>query len=362
MSIILPVRYENKHCYDIYIENDYDMLFKLIREMNMSNRKACIVTESNVGPIYAKLLKKEFENAFEKVCVFRFQAGENSKNLNTVSNLYEYLILNMFDRNDVLLALGGGVVGDLTGFTAATYLRGIKFIQLPTSLLSQVDSSIGGKTGVDFNGYKNMVGAFYQPSLVYMNISTLKSLPKREFISGMGEIIKHGFIKDVGYLKWLKDNYEKILQLDFDTLQYMISESCMIKRTVVELDPKETLGERALLNFGHTLGHAIEKHSNFTLLHGECVALGMIAALNISYMKNMISSEDKDLGINIIKMYFSTTVSGMKISDVVETTKSDKKMDSNTIKFILLKSLGNAVIDKSVTTEDMGQALEEVVV
>ena len=173
MSVIIPVRYENKPCYNIIIENGFDKLNDEIKDFDTVSRKACIVTESNVGPLYAEEVKSILSNVFDKVLIFQFEAGEASKNLDTVSKLYEYLIINKFDRKDMLFALGGGVVGDLTGFTASTYLRGIKFIQLPTSLLSQVDSSIGGKTGVDFNGYKNMVGAFYQTSLEYVNLNKL---------------------------------------------------------------------------------------------------------------------------------------------------------------------------------------------
>lgn len=363
MSVILPVRFDNKPCYNIIINDSYNKFYEEILDFEISNKKICIVTDSNVGPLYADELKNHLGPLCNKIFVFQFQAGEENKKLDTVYDLYDYLIVNKFDRNDILVALGGGVVGDLTGFTASTYLRGIKFIQLPTSLLSQVDSSIGGKTGVDFKGYKNMVGAFYQPSLVFINTGTLSTLPKREYLSGMGEIIKHGFIKDIGYLSWLDDNYKKIINLDYAALEYMISESCMIKRAVVEYDPKETLGERALLNFGHTLGHSIEKNCNFSLLHGECVALGMIAALKISYSKNNISYDDYVYGKNIIEKYsLPTTVKDLEIDEIIEATKSDKKMSSDVIKFILLKSLGNAVIDTSVTDDDMADSLKDIVV
>ena len=368
MSVIIPVRYENKPCYNIIIENGFDKLNDEIKDFDTVSRKACIVTESNVGPLYAEEVKSILSNVFDKVLIFQFEAGEASKNLDTVSKLYEYLIINKFDRKDMLFALGGGVVGDLTGFTASTYLRGIKFIQLPTSLLSQVDSSIGGKTGVDFNGYKNMVGAFYQPSLVYMNLNTLKSLPVREYLSGMGEIVKHGFIKDIGYLNWLNDNFEAVKSLDFEALKYMISESCMIKRAVVEYDPKEVLGERALLNFGHTLGHAIEKKCNFKLLHGECVALGMVAALNISYIKGYINDRELKFGKDILKKY-SLPIKISEIYDenidaenVVLASKSDKKMDSNRIKFIVLDNLGKAKIDDEITDKEMLESLADVLV
>ena len=278
MSKCINVKYEGKPLYNIVIEQSFDKLAEEFDKLGVTGRKLCIVSDSNVAPLYAKYVEDQLSKTGNKVFTYVFEAGEANKNLDTVEDVYEFLIKNHFDRKDMLVALGGGVVGDLTGFTAATYLRGISFIQVPTSLLAQVDSSIGGKTGVDFRAYKNMVGAFYQPKLVYMNISVLKSLSDRLFNSGFGEIIKHGLIKDAAYYKWLRDNISNIKNRNSDALEQMIYVSCNIKREVVEKDPKEK-GDRALLNFGHTLGHAIEKLMNFKLYHGECVTLGMIAAL-----------------------------------------------------------------------------------
>ena len=278
MSKCINVKYEGKPLYNIVIEQSFDKLAEEFDKLGVTGRKLCIVSDSNVAPLYAKHIEEQLLKTGNKVFTFVFEAGEANKNLDTVEDVYEFLIKNHFDRKDMLVALGGGVVGDLTGFTAATYLRGISFIQVPTSLLAQVDSSIGGKTGVDFRAYKNMVGAFYQPKLVYMNISVLKSLSDRLFNSGFGEIIKHGLIKDAAYYEWLRDNISNIKSRNSDALEQMIYVSCNIKREVVEKDPKEK-GDRALLNYGHTLGHAIEKLMDFKLYHGECVTLGMIAAL-----------------------------------------------------------------------------------
>lgn len=361
MSVLLPVNYENVHCYDIMLERSFDKLYDKVQAFNIQNKRLCIVTESNVGPLYADEIKQGLSPLCKQVVCFSFPAGESSKNLDIINDLYEVLIENNFDRNDMMIALGGGVVGDMTGFAAATYLRGIDFIQVPTSLLSQVDSSIGGKTGVDFRGYKNMVGAFKQPRLVYMNLSVLKTLHKREYLSGMGEVIKHGFIRNADYLKWLEENAEKIKALDYETIEYMICESCKIKRNVVEADPKETLGERAKLNFGHTIGHAVEKLLNFELLHGECVSIGMVAALLISMQKNYITESAFKHGVSIIQKFeLPVCFSELDIEDILNTTLSDKKMDSGMIKFILVKGFGNAVIDKSVTFDDMRLALETI--
>lgn len=361
MSEIITVHLDQKPIYDIVIEKDFSQLGTAFSRLNVTGRKICIVTDSNVGPLYAKAVQEVLETTGNQIFVYTFAAGEESKNLNTVQDLYEFLIENHFDRKDMLAALGGGVVGDLTGFTAATYLRGISFIQIPTSLLAQVDSSIGGKTGVDFRAYKNMVGAFHQPKLVYMNMSTLLSLDTRLFNSGFGEIIKHGLIKDAAYYRWLQNNAAKIQAKDYDALEQMIAGSCNIKREVVELDPTEQ-GDRALLNFGHTLGHAIEKLMNFQLYHGECVVLGMIAALNISVTRGHITQAEYDDAIQMCKDYaFPTNVTGISIDDVIRVSKSDKKMEANQIKFILLKQIGNAYIDRTVTDDEMKRSLTDII-
>ena len=362
MSELITVHYNEKPIYDIAIEKDFSKLAMKVSELGISGRKLCIVTDSNVGELYADEVKNELEKTGNAVFVYTFRAGEASKNLNTVENVYEYLIINKFDRKDMIVALGGGVVGDLAGFTAATYLRGIDFIQVPTSLLAQVDSSIGGKTGVDFRAYKNMVGAFHQPRLVYMNLSVLGSLSERLFNSGFGEIIKHGFIRDKEYYTWLKENIQHIKSHDYDALENMIAISCNIKRRVVELDPTEK-GNRALLNFGHTLGHAIEKLKNFELYHGECVVLGMVAALEISRTRQLISDAEYEDAINTFKAYnFPVTVDGISVEDVIKVSKNDKKMDAGKIKFILLDRIGNAYIDKTVTDDEMRAALSKVII
>lgn len=362
MSELITVHYNEKPIYDIVIEKDFSKLAMKVSELGISGRKLCIVTDSNVGELYADEVKNELEKTGNAVFVYTFRAGEASKNLNTVEDVYEYLIINKFDRKDMIVALGGGVVGDLAGFTAATYLRGIDFIQVPTSLLAQVDSSIGGKTGVDFRAYKNMVGAFHQPRLVYMNLSVLGSLSERLFNSGFGEIIKHGFIRDKEYYTWLKENIQHIKSHDYDALENMIAISCNIKRRVVELDPTEK-GDRALLNFGHTLGHAIEKLKNFELYHGECVVLGMVAALEISRTRQFISDAEYEDAINTFKAYnFPVTVGGISVEDVIKVSKNDKKMDAGKIKFILLDRIGNAYIDKTVTDDEMRAALSKVII
>lgn len=354
MSRLLPVNYNGAFCYNIFITNEFDGLSDHVKELGYaSDKKFCIVTDSNVALLYAEAVKEELGKVFSNVFVYTVPAGEEHKNISTINGIYEFLIQNHFDRQDVLVALGGGVVGDMTGYAAATYLRGIDFIQVPTTLLSQTDSSIGGKTGVDFMQYKNMVGAFYMPKLVYMNLSVLESLPREQLVSGFGEILKHGLIKDIAYFEWLEAHYDEIWMLNYDILEEMIFVSCNIKRGVVERDPKEK-GERALLNFGHTIGHAIEKLSDFKLTHGTCVGLGIVAASYLSKMQNNITDEELS-GIEQTLAHFGlkTRVEGFDSNEILLATKSDKKMVGSQVKFVLLQAPGEAYIYRELTDEQI---------
>ncbi len=343
--------------YPIVLTDSFDGIKEAAMPLALEDRKVCIVSDSRVAELYLEQVKSRYEAFAKTVVSFVFPEGEQHKTLDTVRDLYKFLIGQSFDRKDVLVALGGGVTGDLTGFTAATYLRGIRFIQMPTTLLSQVDSSIGGKTGVDFEAYKNMVGAFYMPQLVYINVSVLTTLSPAQFASGMGEVIKHGCIRSAGYYRWLSENREKIKARELPALLHTVRGSCLIKREVVEEDPTEK-GIRALLNFGHTLGHAIEKEKNFTMSHGACVSAGCVAAAWISEKRGMIS--EKSLSeLEELLSYFDlpTKTAGLDPAAVLSAARHDKKMDSGVIKFILLKAVGEAYIDRTVSAEEMEAAL-----
>lgn len=360
MAKRLTIHRDNKAIYDIIIEKDFTKLASELNSLDFSDKKLCIVSDSIVADLYLEQLKNELNKVSNTVIDFVFEAGEENKNLNVVKSLYEHLIINHFERRDVLVALGGGVVGDLTGFAAATYLRGIDFIQIPTTLLAQVDSSIGGKTGVDFDSYKNMVGAFHMPRLVYINTSTLNSLNDRIFNSGFGEILKHAYIKNRSYLDYIIENHDKILQRDSLCMEEIVFSSCKIKGQVVENDPTEK-GERMLLNYGHTLGHAIEKLSNFSMYHGECVVLGMICAMYISMKRNYISPEEYNNTLKIFKSFnYPLKITGMTSEEIIKISKSDKKMSAGKIRFTLLKEVGNAYIDYAVTDEEMCESTKEV--
>ncbi|MBQ8923735.1 MAG: 3-dehydroquinate synthase [Lachnospiraceae bacterium] len=357
----ITVHLDNTPIYDITFNDSYDKLSDSLRNLGYEGRKLCIVSETNVASLYLDAILISLENSgyFNNIVSFVFDEGEQSKNLDVVRDLYEKLIIEKFDRKDILIALGGGVTGDLTGYAAATYLRGIDFIQIPTSLLSQVDSSVGGKTGVDFKSYKNMVGAFYMPKLVYMNLNALKTLDRRQIVSGMGEVIKYGLILDKPFYDWIKTNYDNINSYDYNTLCEMVYRSCDNKRLVVEEDPTEK-GRRALLNYGHTLGHALEKYMNFEFLHGECVLVGSILASIISYNKGNIDEDTlKDI-ISTIKAYeIPKLPDDIDINTIIEYTKNDKKVVGDKIKFILLNNIGDAYIDTDVSSEDMKRAFEE---
>lgn len=360
MANRIPVHMNGTFIYNIVLEKSFDGLFDELKKMDLSNRKVCIVTDTNVAPLYLDQVDSIVSNCCESTEHFIFPAGEEHKNLDTVRGLYEALILKHFDRHDYLLALGGGVVGDLCGYAAATYLRGISFIQVPTTLLSQVDSSIGGKTGVDFDAYKNMVGAFHMPKLVYTNLAALNTLLDEQFSSGMGEIIKHGLIKDSSYYDWLLEHAVKIYNKDLTILTEMVRISNQIKRDVVEKDPTEQ-GERALLNFGHTLGHAIEKLSDFRLLHGHCVGLGCIAAMSISVKRKRIANEEMNRLKTLMEQFgMPVSITGFSVKEIIKTTKNDKKMDSGKIRFILLDQIGKACIDQTVTEDEMSDGLGSI--
>ena len=337
MAQRLPVLYNKKPCYDIVFQQSFDGLWEELQELGASEKKLCIVTDSRVDELYGAQVAELLEGKCRKIVKYAFPAGEENKNLETVKDVYRYLIEEGFDRKDMLLALGGGVTGDLTGFVAATYLRGIDFVQIPTTLLAQVDSSIGGKTGVDFDSYKNMVGAFKMPRLVYMNLSVLKTLEERQFYSGFAEVMKSALIKDALFYEWLIENMYEICEREPATLEEMVIRTCSIKKMVVEKDPTEQ-GDRALLNLGHTIGHAIEKYKNFELYHGECVALGTVAAAYISWKKEMLSMEEfYEIRDMFVPFYLPISVDDIDPQEILKLTKSDKRWKPVRLNLFYLK-------------------------
>ncbi len=360
MSERLPIHYHGKPCYDILFTQSFDELWDELAAFGCEERRICIVTDSKVDELYGEEVLNCLKGKCRKAVKYAFPAGEENKNLDTVRDIYTFLIQEGFDRKDLLLALGGGVVGDTAGFVAATYLRGVDYVQIPTTLLAQTDSSIGGKTGVDFDGYKNMVGAFKMPRLVYMNLSVLKTLDDRQYFSGFAEVMKHGLIRDAILYQWLIENMYEICDRDLNVLQEMLRRSCTVKKLIVEKDPTEQ-GERALLNFGHTIGHALEKHKNFKLFHGECVALGAVAAAYISWKRELLSMEEYyEVRDMFVPFNLPISVEDIDPQEILRLTKSDKKMEAGKVKFTLLKKIGKAVIERDVTDEEILAAIHEI--
>ncbi len=360
MAQRLPVLYNRKPCYDIVFSRDFDGIREEFAELTTGAHKLCVITDSNVDSLYGEAFCEVVDSCFERVEKYVFPAGESSKTLDEAKEIYKFLIEKGFDRKDMLLALGGGVTGDLTGFVAATYLRGVDYVQVPTTLLAQADSSIGGKTGVDFDGYKNMVGVFKMPRLVYTNISVLKSQEDRQYFAGFAEIMKYGLIKDAIFYQWLIENMYEICERDLDVCEEMLMRSLTVKKLIVEKDPHEQ-GDRALLNLGHTIGHAIEKAKHFTLLHGECVALGTVASAFISWKKELLSMEEYyEIRDMFVPFYLPITVDDINPKEILALTKSDKKMEAGRIKFVLLKKVGKAILSMDVTDEEVLAAVKEL--
>ena len=346
--------------YPIYIDNSFAMLKKAFLNSGISNTKICIITDSNVSPIYSDTIKNILCEISENVSCYAFEAGESQKNINTICDFYKFFVENHLDRKSVLVALGGGVVGDMCGFAAATYMRGIKFVQIPTTLLSQVDSSVGGKTGIDFMGNKNMVGAFYQPEFVFINTETLKTLPYREVAAGLAEAVKYGYIQDKDFLNYFIENKELLKELDSEAIANVVYGSCKVKAQVVSEDEKEN-GIRAILNFGHTFGHAIETLSDFKMLHGECVAVGMVAALYFSYKRGNAAIEDVE-ELKKLLNYFElpTYIEEFDSQSIYNQMFYDKKTKNGVINIVALNSIGNAIITNSGTKEEIKASIEYI--
>ncbi|HCT91587.1 MAG TPA: 3-dehydroquinate synthase [Lachnospiraceae bacterium] len=359
MEEVLRVTREHAFDYPIIWAENFDSLADHMADLHLACTKICVVTDSHVEKLYAESLLAALPKNIQ-TDLFVFPAGEENKNLDTVNELYYFLIEKRYSRKDILVALGGGVTGDLTGYAAATYLRGIDFIQVPTTLLAQVDSSVGGKTGVDFRQFKNMIGAFHQPRMVYMNMAVLSTLDDTLFSCGMGEVLKTGLIQNAALYRWLDKQRNDILSRQTEALTYMIRECCKVKSGVVERDPKEK-GERAILNLGHTIGHAVEKLMDFSMPHGHCVGVGTVAAAWLSVQRGLLSQKDLAWIKEMNTVYgLPNQVDGLSAEKVLEATKSDKKVAGGRVRFILLDAVGHAVIDDTVTDDELLAAIHYI--
>lgn len=303
--------------------------------------KIAIITDSKVKRLYGGKLFWNLKKEGYDVNIFSFKDGEKSKTIQTVEHLAEQLIENNYDRSSVIIALGGGVVGDIAGFLASIYMRGIPYIQVPTTLLAMIDSSIGGKTGVNLKSGKNLIGTFHQPIETLIDPYYLNSLSSKHIKNGLAEAIKYGVIKDKNLFNFIEKNLPKILDLDKKAIEFLIKKCVKIKKEIVAKDEKEH-GIRQILNYGHTFGHALEKQSNYTLLHGFAISIGMVLANRLAVQKGLLSQKDSDCIKNLLKK------AGLPVYTMHKPTlqdlKKDKKKRGNSINFILPTKIGEAKI------------------
>ena len=322
----------------------------MIKEVTSAERVA-VITDDTVDKLYSDVVMKSLSDAGFETFKFVFPHGEKSKNISTFSSILEFLAESGLTRTDALVALGGGVVGDVAGFAAASYLRGIDFIQIPTTLLACVDSSVGGKTAIDLKAGKNLAGAFCQPKLVIADFETLSTLTDGIFADGMAEVIKYGVIFDKAFFEFLRDNEAK------DNLEYVITRCVELKRDIVNADEKEK-GVRALLNFGHTVGHAIEKCSGYKIPHGSAVAVGMVIISRAAYKCSFCDENCTDIIASLNKKYSLPVSTDFSASELSSAAMADKKRAGDKIKLIIPEALGNCVI-KSVPTSELEKIIGE---
>ena len=353
--------------YPIIIGSNLTSKVSKIFKLNSINFEKCfIVIDKNIPKKFISNIKKSLEN--KEIYVLFFNATEKNKNLTNVNKILKILLEKNFSRNDCLISLGGGITGDVSGFAASLFKRGLKFINIPTTLLAQVDSSIGGKTGVNSKYGKNLIGSFYQPSLVLSDIQFLKSLSKREIICGYGEILKHSIIDNKKFFNFLDKNLKKILNLSSPFIEKSIYESCKIKKDVVEKDEKET-GLRKILNFGHTFAHAFEASLGYSrkLNHGEAVIFGIKTALKFSLNERILGKDEYDLIINhinnsdlnfSIKNYFSIK----DLNKILSFMVKDKKNNSEKINLVLLKKIGVPIFNKQYSKKKLSLFLKKFLI
>jgi 3-dehydroquinate synthase len=362
----IPVNVGNGRDYNISIGNNIlKEIGALAKEQNIG-RKIAIITNPEIRKLYSSELENSLEKQGYHVFVFEVPAGEQNKNLGQISNLIDKLVEKRFERNDSILALSGGVIGDMSGFVAASYLRGINFIQVPTSLLAQVDSSVGGKTGVNHPLGKNLIGAFYQPRFVLIDIKTLNTLKAREILCGLAEIVKYGIICDKQLFMFFEKNINEINKHDFEAnkeiWQHLIERSCINKASVVSKDEREQ-NLREILNFGHTVGHAIEAIFEYKKYsHGEAVALGMVAATEIACEMKMIAPELKLRITNLLlDLNFPSKVPGVKVEDIIQKMALDKKVKDGKLRLVLPADLGHVVVRSDIPLKVIKKCLEKII-
>lgn len=362
MESNLKIAFKEQSETSIFIENNFDNLSELINERFDYNKKIMILTDSNVSKLYLDEVKNVLDNTASEIFDIIIEAGEENKNLENVQKCYDELLKNSFSKSDLIIGLGGGVITDIAGYVSATYKRGIKQINLPTTLLGMCDASIGGKCGVDYGNYKNSIGSVYLPEIVYISSKTLDSLPLREYSSGIAEVLKSGLIKDAAFYEWMIMNFNEIMEKEQDFVNEMIFKAVSIKQFFVTKDPYDK-NERRMLNFGHTIGHALEEYFDFKYSHGECVGLGIIAASYIAYQRQMLSMEEfYEIRDMFVPFNLPISLDAFDVEKVYEIIGNDKKIDKNGLNFVLLKKIGKSITANDVKKEEIIAAIKSLIV
>jgi 3-dehydroquinate synthase len=345
--------------YEIHIGSNVIAATGLLVAMQLGSRHAVIVTDPNVRQPHADRAMNSLIEAGVRVDGLMVAAGEQTKSPEQLVRLWNELLETGADRKSVIVAIGGGVIGDLAGFLAATYTRGLRFLQVPTTLLAMVDSSVGGKTGINLPTAKNMIGSFWQPSAVLVDTETLKTLPEREYRSGLGEVVKYGVILDADFFEFLEANVDAILARDAEVLKTIIARCCWLKAGVVEQDEREETGLRAVLNYGHTYCHAIEAVSGYgQYLHGEAVAIGMVCASRLAARMGRIDSSLTDRQEQLLaKLGLPTAVLGLDADELLAAMRHDKKVEHGQLRFVLPTKLGHVELVGGVDPKDARAAL-----
>jgi 3-dehydroquinate synthase len=347
--------------YNVYLgENSFSQLPTLINNQNLTG-SILFVLDSNVKKYYSELIASVIETIPQKVRAIVIQSSEKNKSYQTVQKIHSYLIKNNFGRDSVIVAMGGGIVGDIAGFAASTYMRGIKYIQIPTTLLSSVDSSVGGKTGINFGSTKNIIGSFYQPDFVIIDTKFFDTLPQEERLCGLGEIIKYCFLIDKRFFNYVKINVENILNNKPSVLKKVITESIKFKGGVVEADEKEA-SIRKVLNLGHTFAHAFEVEQKHKLKHGQAVIVGTTCAAILSNKIGAITQKDLDEYLDFLLLFKDRIqLRNVDKSILFEVMSLDKKNRNSEIKFVLIKNIGEILTDVSTSKSNINSALSETI-
>ncbi len=344
--------------YKIIIGNS--ILSKVCSSLDSDTKNVLAVIDENVF----KIFKDKIENALAKIStkykIYLLKSGERTKSYVELKKIHSYLLSNNFGRDSLIIAIGGGVTGDLVGFAASTFMRGVSLIHIPTTLLADVDSSIGGKTGINFNHKKNMIGTFYQPKLVIIDTEFLMNLPKAEVTSGIGEVIKYAYMSDKNFFNYLKENLDRIFKYDSEVLNEIIFKSASIKASVVSQDEKES-GLRKILNLGHTFAHGFESELNFKIKHGEAVIAGIISSLFLSEKLRLITENELNAYLELAaKIKLPKKLQEIDKENVFQIMKSDKKNRNGVIKFVLVSGIGKILLDVEAEKKDVFYAIDRM--